>query len=76
MWKMRTGAGTSLKLCNLPPTSEATTENIKRANYQVTVWLNSMSGLLSPLRPTDLGWEQDELSLEALHHCTGDKSVP
>ena len=63
-WK-KTGVGNSMKRCNLPPTSEATVENIRRSHYQVALWLNSMSGILSPLRPTDFGWEQDGLVLKS-----------
>lgn len=59
MWKKKTGAGTSIKLSRLPPTTEAANENIKRAHYQVAHWLTAMSGVPPPLSPTDYGWEQD-----------------
>ena len=76
MWKKKTGAGTSMKLCNLPPTSEATVENIKRAHYQGALWLNSMSGILSPSRPTDFGWEQDGLALKPRTITQGTTMAP
>lgn len=59
MWKKKTGAGRSIKLSRLPPTTEATNENIKRAHYQVAHWLTAMTGIPPPLSPKDHGWEQD-----------------
>ena len=63
MWKKKRGIGTAIKLYNLPPTSEASTENIKRAHYQDALWLNNMTDMLSPFRPRDIGCEQDGLAL-------------
>ena len=59
MWKKKTGAGTSIKLSRLPPTTEATNENIKRAHYQVAHWLTAMSGIPPSLSPNNHGWERD-----------------
>ena len=57
----------------LPSLRRIDLENIKRAHYQGALWLNRMSGMLPSLRRIDLGWEQDEC-LEAVDHCTRDKS--
>ena len=59
MWKRKIGAGTSIKLSSWLPTSEAVTENIKRAHYQVTHWLTLLNGKPPDLNPIDYGWEQD-----------------
>ena len=46
----------SLKLCTLPPTSEAFKENTKRAHFKSIVWLS-----LQDINPTyiDPGWKKD-----------------
>ena len=49
----------SIRVCSLPPTSEAVTENIKRAHYQVSYWLTALTGKPPDLKATEFGWEQD-----------------
>ena len=76
MWKKKTGAGTSIKLCSLPPTTEAATENIKRAHYQVANWLTAMSGVPPPLNAMDHGWERDDPLLKPRTVASGTKLAP
>ena len=38
MWRKKTGIGAALKLCTLPPITEAFTENVKRAHLQAAHW--------------------------------------
>ena len=42
VWCAKNGKGkfSSPKLCSLPPTTEAFTENVKRAHFQATIWRN------------------------------------
>ena len=42
VWGAKNGKGkfSSPKLCSLPPTTEAFTENVKRAHFQATIWRN------------------------------------
>ena len=44
LWGKKTGIGAALKLCNLPPTTEAFTENVKRAHLQAAHWKASIKG--------------------------------
>lgn len=76
MWKKKTGAGTSFKLCSLPPTTEAATENIRRAHFQVAQWLTAMSGVPPPLSPTDHGWELDRCVMKPRTITPGTKLAP
>ena len=70
------GAGTSIKLCSLPPTTEAATENIKRAHYQVANWLTAMSGVPPPLNAMDHGWERDGPLLKPRTVASGTMLAP
>ena len=76
MWRKKAYAGNYIKLCNLPPASETTTENIKRARNQVVLWLNSMSRMLPPIDLTsNRPWTGSrKICILASRHCTGDKS--
>ncbi len=54
------------KLASLPPTTEAFTENIKRAHLQTFLWNSALKLDPQKLEPTDYGWvkEQNMKSLQ------------
>ena len=58
VWKQK-AAGTSVKLCTLPPTTEASTENIKRAHFQVAHMRTALSGTPLSLSANEFGWCTD-----------------
>lgn len=43
----------------LPPTSDALLQHTRRAHYQTTVWLNTLSAAPILPQPTALGWDKD-----------------
>ena len=49
MWRKKTDIGSALKLCSLPPTTEAFTENAKRAHLQAAYWKASIEGTVPPI---------------------------
>lgn len=58
--KMRISTFESPKLGALPPTSEAFTQNVLRAQYQLVLWYNDLE-LHPPLHdPTDHDWKHAE----------------
>ena len=59
MWRTKTGSGSNIKLCTLPASSEASTENIKRAHLQTIIWKRDLPGELPPLDKMDCGWEME-----------------
>ena len=64
MWRSKTGksGASSLKLCSIPPTTEACTEHVHRCHLQVTMWQAAL--LESPkLDSTKFGWELDHIGI-------------
>lgn len=63
-WLSKTGkkivTGTP-KLCSLPPTRDAFTENVKRAHYQCCIWRQALHDPPN-LDPTQYGWMKEEQS--------------
>ena len=59
IWRKKTDIGTALKLCSLPPTTEAFTENVKRAHLQAAHWKASIEGIVPPIDALTHGWEHD-----------------
>ena len=59
-WKSMTkGKRTIFKLNTLPPTTEAFTLRIRRANYQVAVWSSAAYPDLPDMDPSQYGWDND-----------------
>ena len=51
---------TTLKLCSLPPTSEAFEQNVARAHLQVAIWLHALDPNPPVSDPTSYGQSQEE----------------
>ena len=49
MWRIKTHISAALKLCSLPPTTEAFTENVKRAHLQAAHWKASIERTVPPI---------------------------
>ena len=47
--RKKTDIGSALKLCSLPPITEAFTENAKRAHLQAAHWKASIEGTVPPI---------------------------
>ena len=54
MWR-----GAALKLCSLPPITEAFTDNVKRAHLQAAHWKASIEGTVRPIDALTHDWEHD-----------------
>ena len=64
MWRSKTGksGASSLKLCSIPPTTEAFTENVHRCHLQVAIWKAALHE--SPeMDSTKYGWELDHIGI-------------
>jgi len=61
VWATKTAHGfsTMTKLCSLPPTTEAFTENVKRAPYQAALWRHAEDPSPPALDASKYGWERD-----------------
>jgi len=61
VWGKKNGKGhtSSPKLCTLPPTKEAFTENVKRAHYQAILWRMLETSHPPALDPEEYGWMRD-----------------
>lgn len=61
MWHSKTGksGASSVKLCSLPPTSDAFIENVHRGHLQVAVWKAALQESPPNMDPTKYGWELD-----------------
>ena len=61
MWHCKTGksGASSVKLCSLPPTSDAFIENVHRGHLQVVVWKAALQELPPNMDPTKYGWKLD-----------------
>ena len=57
--KKEEAVGAALKLCSLPPTTEAFTETAKRAHLQDAPWKGSIEGTLPPIHALTHGWKYD-----------------
>ena len=75
VWRKKTPIGAALKLCSLPPTTEAYTENVKRAHLQAAHWKASIEGTCSaPYRCPDAWLGAQRILLKA-HDCARGKPV-
>ena len=61
LWKIKTGKSTtsSPKLNSLPPTDEASMENVWRCHLQVAVWKSTLCDSPQQMDPCQYGWELD-----------------
>ena len=57
MWRKKTDIASALKLCSLPPTTEAFTENAKRAHLQAAHWKASIEGTVPHINALTHGSE-------------------
>ena len=65
VWLSKTGnkkAKKTPKLQALAPTSEAFSENVKRAHFQTCIWKSAMEPDPPNLDPTKFGWRKDKLA--------------
>ena len=51
----------SLKLCSIPPTTEAFTENVNRCHLKVAIWKAALIESPREMDSTKYGWELDHL---------------
>ena len=65
MWRSKTGksGASSVKLCSIPPTTEASTENVHRCHLQVAVWKAALLESPPDMDSTKYGWELDHLGI-------------
>ena len=65
MWRSKTGksGASSVKLCSIPPTTEAFTENVHRCHLQVAVWKAALLEAPPDMDSTKYGWELDHLGI-------------
>lgn len=64
MWTARTSrpGATSIpyKLCSLPPTTKAFTENVKRVHLQTYIWKRALKLNPPTMEPTNYRWIKEE----------------
>ena len=65
MWRSKTGksGASSVKLCSIPPTTEAFTENVHRCHLQVAIWKAALLEAPPDIDSTNYGWELDHLGI-------------
>lgn len=65
VWASKVGKSPSVapKLCSLPPTTEAFTENVKRAHLQTCIWKGALEPEAPNLDPVSFGWDKIEKTL-------------
>ncbi len=63
------------KLASLPPTTEAFSENVKRAHLQTFIWKNALQLHPQKLEPSDYGWMKEE-SMKSLRPTTVPVDTP
>ena len=65
MWRSKTGksGASSVKLCSIPPTTEAFTENVHRCHLQVAVWKAALLESPPDMDSTKYGWELVHLGI-------------
>ena len=63
MWRSKTGKSgpSSVKLCSIPPTTEAFTENVNRCHLKVAIWKAALLESPREMDSTKYGWELDHL---------------
>ena len=63
MWRSKTGksGASSVKLCSIPPTTEAFTENVHICHLQVAIWKAARLESPPEMDSTKYGWELDHL---------------
>ena len=76
MWRKKTDIGAALKLCSLPPTTEAFTENVKRAHLQAAHWKASIEGTVPHIYALTHGWEHGGSYLKPTTVPEGALSTP
>ena len=68
VWLSKTGKGSStLKLCTLPPTTEAFKENFKIAHHQALVWQSLEAQNPLEMDSTENGWVKDDQNKSLQH---------
>ena len=78
MWTARIGRPGMThapKLASLPPTTEAFSENVKRAHLQTFIWKHALQLHPQKLEPTEYGWIKDE-SAKSLQPTTVPADTP
>ena len=65
MWRSEAGksGASSVKLCSIPRTTEAFTENVHICNLQVAIWKAALIESPPEMDATRYGWELDHLHL-------------
>ena len=65
MWRSKTGksGASSVKLCSIPPTTDAFTENVLRCHLQVAIWKAALLEAPPDIDSTKYGWELDHLGI-------------
>ena len=58
---MITSGASSVKLCSIPPTTEAFTENVRICHLQVAIWKAALIESPPEMDATKYGWELDHL---------------
>ena len=63
MWRSKTGesGASSVKLCSIPPTTEAFIENVHRCHLQVAIFKAALPESPPEMDSTKYGWELDHL---------------
>ena len=65
MWRSKTrkSGASSVKLCSIPPATDAFTENVHRCHLQVAIWKAALLESPPDMDPTKYGWELDHLGI-------------
>ena len=63
------------RIASLPPTTEAFSENVKRAHLQTFIWKNALQLDQQKLDPTDYGWVK-EVGTKSLRSTTVPVDTP
>ena len=65
MWRSETGksGASSVKLCSIPPTTEAFIENVHICHLQVAIWKAALRESPPEIDATRYGWELEHLHL-------------
>ena len=71
MWRSETGksGASSVKLCSIPPTTEAFTENVHICHLQVAIWKAAILESPPEMDATRYGWKLDHLDVLVPRHC-------
>ena len=65
MWRSKTGksGASSVKLCSIPPTTEALTEHVHRRHLQVAILKVALLESPPEMDSTKYGWELDHIGI-------------